>query len=63
MGMVHNPVVLRVVASLLAEPRHGVFRTFIDTCIAKVFNPTEARHAGEPGTSLSAAEPHRVRED
>jgi hypothetical protein len=35
-GMLHNPEVLRVVARLLAEPRHGAFRTFIDTCVAKV---------------------------
>ncbi|MGF6780816.1 esterase/lipase family protein [Paraburkholderia sp. GAS334] len=57
MGMVHNPEVLRVVAGLLAEPRHGAFRTFIDTCIAKVFKPTEAKHVGEPHTSLSPPEP------
>jgi hypothetical protein len=31
-----TPQVLRVVASLLAEPRHSAFRTFIDTCIAEV---------------------------
>lgn len=36
-GMLHNPDVLRVVARVLAEPRHGAFRTFIDTCVSKVF--------------------------
>jgi pimeloyl-ACP methyl ester carboxylesterase len=30
MGMVHHPEVMRVVAGLLAEHRHGVSRTFID---------------------------------
>ncbi|WP_206001826.1 hypothetical protein [Paraburkholderia aromaticivorans] len=34
-GVLHNPEVLRVVARLLAEPRHGALRTFIDTCVAK----------------------------
>lgn len=36
-GMLHNPEVLRVVAGLLAEPRHGALRTFIDNCVSKVF--------------------------
>jgi hypothetical protein len=35
-GMVHNPEVLRVVARLLAEPRHGAFRTLFDTCVTKL---------------------------
>lgn len=43
-GMVYSPVVLRVMASLLADPHHGALRTFIDTCVAKVFKLTE----GEP---------------
>jgi hypothetical protein len=57
MGMVHNPEVLRVVAGLLAEHRHGAFRTFIDTCVAKVFRTTEAKHAGKSHTPLSPPEP------
>jgi hypothetical protein len=34
-GMIHNPEVLRVVARLLAEHRHGTFRTLFDTCVTK----------------------------
>jgi hypothetical protein len=36
-GMLHNPEVLRVVAGLLAEPRHCALRTFIDNCLSRVF--------------------------
>jgi hypothetical protein len=36
-GMIHNPEVLGVVARLLAEPRHGAFRTFVDNCVTKLF--------------------------
>jgi hypothetical protein len=46
MGMVHSPVVLRVVASLLAEPHHGTVRTFIDSCLLKVFKPTKVAARG-----------------
>lgn len=35
-GMLHNPEVLRVVAQLLAEPRHGALRTFMNTCLSNV---------------------------
>jgi hypothetical protein len=35
-GMIHNPEVLRVVARLLAEHRHGTFRTLFDTCGTKL---------------------------
>jgi hypothetical protein len=36
-GMLHNPEVLRVIAHLLAEPRHGAFRTFLDTYVTRIF--------------------------
>jgi hypothetical protein len=34
--MIHNPEVLRVVARLLAEHRHGTFRTLFDTCVTNL---------------------------
>jgi pimeloyl-ACP methyl ester carboxylesterase len=36
-GMVHHPEVLRVVARLLAEPRHRSFRSLLDACVTKLF--------------------------
>jgi hypothetical protein len=40
-----------------AEHRNGAFRTFIGTCIAKVFKTAEAKHGGKSHTPLSPPEP------
>lgn len=58
LGMVHHPEVLRVVAQLLAEPHQGAFGTFVDTCVTKVLQTTEARRVNwSPHSPLSLSEP------